>query len=79
LSNGFKLNDPQGQFSMYDIATNTWTEISQLLTKHPNIPTVAGFVVKQMDNSLCDAVIISESYKIMFICRSIVKKALCNV
>ena len=57
------------QMSMYDIATKTWSEISPLVAKHPPISRVAGFVVKQIDNTLCDAVIISGDDKRMYICR----------
>jgi hypothetical protein len=57
-----------GQNLMYDIRTNSWSGISA-----PNnsryIARVFGFVIKQLDATICDVVIISADDEKMYICR----------
>jgi hypothetical protein len=54
---------------MYDIASKTWSQISIAATNPPSIAHVAGYLVKQLDNTICDAIVISSDDKKMHICR----------
>ncbi len=63
------LGVAQGEFSMYDIASKTWSQISIAATNQPSIAHVAGYLVKQLDNTICDAIVISSDDKKMHICR----------
>jgi len=55
---------------MFDLSSKTWSEIPSAAIKNPTIIAhVAGFLIKQLDTSVCDAVIISYDAMKMFICR----------
>ncbi len=62
------------QFAIYDLATKFWSSISSSDTNPEVILRVAGFVIKQMDLTKCDVVIISLNDKKMYICRYVAYK-----
>jgi hypothetical protein len=57
-----------GQNSLYDIRTNSWSDISAPDNSR-YIARVFGFVIKQLDATICDVVIISADDKKMYIYR----------
>ena len=58
-----------GQHSMFDITTNSWSELLPVKTKPQHISRVVGSVIKQFDETICDVVHVSADDKKMYICR----------